>query len=925
MIRGTVLSLLILSLGAVQENAPRDGHLVVGPRRVPVADAQIEAISRPRTDSVLAAATSPSWKAVTDAHGRMKLRLPAGRPLLVAIDHPELAPFLESLRAPLPPVLELDAGATLRGRIVEPTRKDWQGKACAHWESVAEEWHRRFSWRRCGQLSREGELRIRGVPSEPVDVVVAADGFLAARVEMRPGKTAELALERGVLVRGAVEDPRGRPVAGASVRAKGEPPIQSERDGRFVLPVRELPATVRIDHESFSPEVRRITRPGERERPIEVTLQPAQRLTGQVLSAVDSDLDSVRIILRRHGGDGARVQRSRHTATLEDGRFELSVERPGLYGVSLRAEGHRDVAIPRFRLRRGGHRDLGTIELAAGAIVRGRVLDSRSGEGVAAAQAGLVPQGEQVFRHLAEGRHFDGVSEADGELEIRGVEAGDFELLVESPDHAPLRREVSLDQDEVVDLGSLYLKPGTALHGRVVDRRGTPMGGATVQIFDAGRAALLPVAESVTTADGTFSDLTLMAGKYRVEVSRERLLLSQALEVPTLDEYEVELVAGGVELRGRVTRRGEPVAGGLLVLDSEHDPGVNGAGKVVVRRGGGLTGDSTVYGAPEASASGDVRDDGTFFIPNAPTGEVLATYYDPGGPPVRRRIRVPDRATARIDLDLGGVTLEGRVLDGGTGAGVAGSVQLLTGSGAPVGSTSANAEGRFRLADLAPGVYTARIAAEGYRTRILDSIEISHGRQPLQVRLEPADSGSLQVSLRRAEGSPLAGVFVSLVDQGGTTVRSLLSDAQGDRRYDDLAPGRYHVVWSDPGIGVGVSRTLNVRAGETTRLRKVLPRGGAVTLVCGSAVCGGRPLDHLLLFSGETGVEISRFMAGMAANARFTRQGRLSLGSLSPGSYVIHVGVGGVDVERRFEMAPGSDRVLRLERDTAEGSGSSGA
>lgn len=923
---GAVLALLILSLSTVPEEVAPGTTIVVDSEGTPVAEARVEVISKPASESVLAVASTPNWTARTSADGRVDLDLPAGRPLLVSIDHPGSAPLLASMKAPLPPVLHLDPGEVLRGRVTGAVqqKQGFQGTACAEWQSRAAAWQRKFSRRRCGELSRKGRFEIRGLPAETVDLVAAAEGFLARRVELRPGEPATVKLERGILVRGRIRAAHGEAVAGATVREEGEPGVQTGRSGRFELPVRTLPTTLRIRREGFSPASRRL---GRRVDPAEedlvIVLQAAQRLTGSVLGAGGESLEEVQITLRRRV-DAGRVERARHTVDLDQRSFDLSIEHPGRYGVSLRAEGHGEVTLPPVRLTRGERRDLGLIELSAGALVHGTLRDGRSGEAVAAAQVALVPRGEKVFQHLLEGRRLDAVSGEEGAFSIGGAEAGDYELAVESPDHAPLRREVHLEEDEALDLGRLYLEPGTRVHGKVVDRRGAPQSGVTVQLFDRGRATLLPVAETVTAADGTFPDVSVAAGGYRVEVSRERLLLSQAVEIPDLDEYEVELVAGGVELHGTVSRSGEPVSSGILELASQHDPALNGTGRVVVQRGGGLTGGPTVFGAAETSVSGEVRGDGTFSISNAPTGDVLATYYDPAGPPVRRRISVPDQPSAWIDVDLGGVALEGRIVDGATRTGVAASVEVLAPGGGAAGGAAASTDGLFRVSDLVPGVYAVRVKAEGYRTELLDSVEVRRDRQPLRVSLRPAQTGSLHISLRRPDGSPLAGVFVSLVDEAGSTVRSLLSDAQGERRYGDLSPGRYHVVWSDPGAGVGASPPLEVRAGEPSRWEKTVPSASALTLACEPAVCAGRPLDHLLLFSTETGVELARFLRGVAANARFTQQGRLPVGSLSPGSYVLHAGVGGVAMEGRFDVSAASSRLVHLEPSAGSRRGTAG-
>lgn len=908
------LGLLMMSIGTAAGWAADEGTVILGPDAAPVQEGRVEIVSKPRSNSALASLSSSTWRTTTDDRGSFDLRLPTGRPLLLAIDHPDLRPYLRSVEAPLPPTIRLARGETLRGRITAPDRREWEGRACAEWESLVGAWKRRFDWKRCGPLSEDGRFEISGLPSRPVRVVVEAPGFLPAEREAAAGETLAVELERGTLIRGRVRSAHGEPVARATVRRGDSPGVSTDRKGWFELPVPSLPAVVRVESEGFSPADRRVRRL-DPDRPLAIVLQPTQRLTGLVVSSTGSPLDRITLVLRRQAKEG-KIHRSLRQVELEDGTFEIEIDRPGRYEAAVRSDGHRETEIPPFDLPEGREYDLGVVELSPGAVVRGRLLDHLSGESVPNARSILRPRGEKIFKALAEGRHFDAVSGSDGSFEIRGVESGDYELVVEAANRAPLRRKVTLERDEVLDLGDIHLERGTALHGRVVDRGGEPQSGVTVRFFDPGRQSLVPIDERVTKKDGSFSELSLSPGDYRVEVTRERLLLSQALTVPAREEHEVELVAGGVELRGVITRAGEPVAGGALVLDSELDPGRNGTGKVVLRTGGDVASSETVYGLPQASVSGEVRPDGTFFFPDAPSGRVEATYYDPGGPSVRRRVQIPSRTEAWIEIELSGINLSGRVMDRATGEGVAARVELLFPSGRVADRTTTDGEGTFRLRELEPGVYSARVQADGYRSKRVGSLEIRDDTEPLVVALEAADVGNVHVTLRREDQSPLAGVFVSVVDDLGSTVRSLLSDATGERFYDGLSPGRYHVVWSDAGTGVGVSRPLEVQSGSTERYRKTLPRGSSVTLACAPSVCGGRTLEHLLLFSAETGVELARFLQGIAAEARFTSDGRLPLGSLSPGTYIIHVRAEGMTVERTLEVPSDSDLVVRLGRES---------
>jgi protocatechuate 3,4-dioxygenase beta subunit len=96
-----------------------------------------------------------------------------------------------------------------------------------------------------------GRFAVRGLPPGSYEVVAAAEGFLAGPpvlAESAPPTAAasiEIALERGLPVRGRVVDPSGAPVTGATVELHGAPsdrfagpfrPVVSRADGGFEVP-----------------------------------------------------------------------------------------------------------------------------------------------------------------------------------------------------------------------------------------------------------------------------------------------------------------------------------------------------------------------------------------------------------------------------------------------------------------------------------------------------------------------------------------------------------------------------------------------------------------------------------------------------------------------------------------------------------------
>ncbi len=157
----------------------------------------------------------------------------------------------------------------------------------------------------------------------------------------------------------------------------------------------------------------------------------------------------------------------------------------------------------------------------------------------------------------------------DGGFEVK-VPACALELMLCVDGHAPVRLPASPSPGGEVDLGDIRLDPGLTLTGRITDRDGAPVAGASVTV-EIGPVDTDPV-ESTVTGDVTLSHLPAM--KVEVTVEAEGFL---AAEVP-LDltvgrpTLAVTLLRGG-RLEGSVVDAdGKPVTGlDLHVCDPKHD------------------------------------------------------------------------------------------------------------------------------------------------------------------------------------------------------------------------------------------------------------------------------------------------------------------------------------------------------------------
>ena len=256
--------------------------------------------------------------------------------------------------------------------------------------------------------------------------------------------------------------------------------------------------------------------------------------------------------------------------------------------------------------------------------------------------------------------------------------------------------------------------------------------------------------------------------------------------------------------------------------------------------------------------------DGRYHVRHLAPGEsYLSFLHDPDW----RQRWIPDRHitfTARDseEIVLGDVRLigptmiQGRVVEEGSGAGVAGiDVTLFSmrdrynGDGLAKGIT--DAAGRFQLEALIRDPLVARLLLkatrgmwEGYQT------PVPPFEEPIEIVLRPLDTGSVFGTVVSRSGVPITGARVELHEWGrleGPVAATTTTDENGDYRFDDVPSALYSVQASATGFATGYSPGHKVLMTDTTQRKDVKlkpldrPVSGLVldwnsNPVCGAAV-----------------------------------------------------------------------------------------
>lgn len=903
MTRIGTMGIVLLLLGA-QAAASKEPWAVL-PDGEPARDATVEMFTLPTGTGALAAGFAPRIVTSLDESGTLLRVLPELDGAILVVDHPQAAPFVASVVHGLEAPIKLAIGGKLQG-MVSGTEDDPipNARVCAEWRSELRGTGRQRHWRRCATSDEEGSFTVRGLDQASLQVTATARGYLAWSGRAATDTDLDVTLEPGFSVAGRIVGPRDEAIPQASVAIGREASVATDREGHFELNVRSFPVVLEVEASGFrSREVSLAEAPEPGEK-VTINLHPGEEVVGILESELGDPIPEARFWVERQESASRHRGRSRRITPSEDGAFRLPLDAPGDYRLTISAAGFRDTRVPSFVVAQGERIDLGPLYLARGGGFEGRVVDELSGEPVAAAQVVALPLGTAPLLRSGSPEPEGATTDSDGQFLIHGLEPGKYELRIRRSGFAALALRRTLTEDETDYLGDLALGLGAEVVGSVRDRKGNPRAQLRVQILDPAATALVPLGETSTDTHGRFRGPRLAVGEYRVQVWGERLLLTQEFSIPRgEDQIELELVTEGTHLLGLVTRGEEPVSGGRIRLQSAWDPGAR-RGKFILYRpdlGGGLR---QVFGAETTVVTAQVGSDGTFTVENAPTGEVKVMYLGRVGDPLVRYIAVPDRPEVAMEIDFGGLRASGRILDANTGLGVPGRIRVLTAWGDQLAAAATDWDGLFTLHDLPPGRYNFEASAKGYQSETLEGVAVRDDRHGLEIPLQPGDEGELLVRLTREDGSAMAGVPVAVLSPSGALAAGLYTDGFGERAFTGLVSGSYFVAWSDVAQGAGVSPALQIVSGEQTVLDEVVPRGGDLVLRCDPQKCGGRPVELLRLWT-PSGVDLSPYLSGLSPTLHFSSDGILSLGRLSPGSYIVEIRAGGLELQRRVLVREG--------------------
>ncbi len=365
------------------------------------------------------------------------------------------------------------------------------------------------------------------------------------------------------------------------------------------------------------------------------------------------------------------------------------------------------------------------------------------------------------------------------------------------------------------DLGTLTLLPGVRIEGRVADATGRPLAGTGAWLTEGGRAQAGTLRrrepDARTDEAGRFAVADLARGRrVNVLVAREGYVPSwvAGVEAPTARPLAVVLEPAS-RLRGRVEdASGEPVPGASVRLrPAPPPPGTVG---LEPRRS-------------DNTADAEAGHDGTFaFAEVAPGAVTLEASAEGFLSPEPVAVQVPPNGEIEdVRLVLG----RGAVVSGG----------ITTAEGEPVAGArvhigpaqaESDAEGRYRLAGVPPGLKALVLSHPAYKGRT-QQVDIQPGENRVNLTLEKGATVSGRVI--DEVGAPSLGAELTLKNRSERGPRGYRASSGPDGRFEILAvaDGSFDLEAEAEGFAPGVHPAVVEVAGRDVGGLEVVLRRGA--------------------------------------------------------------------------------------------------
>ncbi|CAN5910740.1 hypothetical protein BH11MYX3_BH11MYX3_16200 [soil metagenome] len=406
------------------------------------------------------------------------------------------------------------------------------------------------------------------------------------------------------------------------------------------------------------------------------------------------------------------------------------------------------------------------------AVLVGQVVTEARTPVAGAAVLALPDPGEGPH-HIASGW---ALSDGEGRFRIPGLSPGHYRLLA-AGEGVATRSPV----DAMVQVGTaahdvtIVVTATARVRGKVV-MADKPVAGATVIANLGGPGPHAPNAgfSAVSQDDGSFTLQGVPRGTVSLAALPYEVVAPKQLEVTTLTVDNVKLeVAALAAIHGTITRKGQPIADGLL----------QGQLPDIVR----------------------ASSDGTYQVEGLPPGEIqfFASSAEAGAFATVEHVKVAAGEDKLLDIELSFAGhVKGVVVDE-VGKPVPMVYVRLMNSEGDVGESMTNATGEFEATSMSGGEYKASVypspmAGQPFEPAAGDELLIKVPQDGVVAGVKLAikyETLSISGAITDDTGAPASDIHIEAIGRGkgGMGLPSIMSAADGSFRIKNLARGTYNL------------------------------------------------------------------------------------------------------------------------------------
>jgi len=472
-----------------------------------------------------------------------------------------------------------------------------------------------------------------------------------------------------------------------------------------------------------------------------------------------------------------------------------------------------------------------------------------------------VERGELTFS--SRGQVYSVVSAADGTFHFEPPDAGTYQLAAVAADgflpFAPAWGDSPLAftarPGYRIEGVVIQLEPTKTITATITDANGAPVPAAIVSVAipRAMNTGVIPLAAPVTADDHGIARVSSpVGGIVRAEHAGFRTAQVQL----TLEAW----TRGELALRLPAVEQGNPalaISGTVVGPDRAVLPDV----VVSVRPSS-----ANAFSLDDSGSSAPSGNDGSFRIAGLAAGHYTLTASSPGLVPARLENVAAGSTGVVLQLGDQGGWIAGQVVADATTKPVPSFVVILS---LPVGALEErpvetrsffDAQGNFLVGPFAAGSYALRVAAHGYATSKLRTIQVT-ARATAQAEIRLSAGGALQGRVRDGgSGQGIAGAHVllegTMIGEGLPLAveTSAVSASDGSFQMSGVSPGEHSVRASAPGYNSRIMSGIRVDDGATASsvdipLTAVAPGAEAKVEIAGIGAALAAQQDVLLVGS----------------------------------------------------------------------------